>query len=75
MVSVQTIRTLNFGSSEEPAAFIQLKSIGLPLNLNSVASRLTDLMVTHAGLKPGRVFITFADVPPSRWAHDGATFA
>lgn len=75
MVSVQSIQTLSFGASREPAAFLDLRSIGLPGSVNGIASALTDLMEKHAAVKPNRVFITFSDVAASRWAQGGATFA
>ena len=37
MVSVHSVRTLRFAGSDEPAAFLDLKSIGLPLSLDTFA--------------------------------------
>ena len=75
MVSVQTVRTLRFAASPEPAAFLDLKSIGLPRSLEAIASSLTALAEKHAGIAPDRVFINFSDIAASHWAHAGATFA
>jgi phenylpyruvate tautomerase len=75
MVSFQSAKVLQFAGSETPAAFLDLKSIGLPPDLNGLAWALTDGLSRHAGIASSRVFITFADMPPSRWAHDGGTFA
>ena len=75
MVSVQPAPALRFGGTDDPAAFLDLRSIGLPKNLNPLASALTALLGEHGQVPAGRVFITFADLPPARWAHGGSTFA
>lgn len=75
MVAVQSIRTLRFGGTDDPAAFLDLRSIGLPGNLNRIAAALTALLGEHGRIPAGRVFISFTDIPAARWAHDGSTFA
>ena len=75
MVSVHPVRTLRFAGSDAPAAFLDLKSIGLPGNLDAVAAALTELVSQHCRVAGSRVFITFADVSPAHWAHNGGTFA
>ena len=75
MVSWQPARVLRFAGSEEPAAFLDLKSIGLPHRLSGVSQALTQAVERHTGIPANRVFMTFNDVPPSRWAHGGDTFA
>jgi len=75
MVSVQPVRVMRFASSEEPAAFLDLKSIGLPNDLGEVALALTAAVSRHTTIPGDRIFIAFYDVPASRWAHDGDTFA
>ena len=45
MVSVETIATMQFAGTEEPLAYLELKSIGLPKTITSSASRaLCDLV-------------------------------
>ena len=75
MVSVQPRTTLRFAGSEEPAAFLDLKSIGLPGKLDALAAALTELVGEHCRVAGNRIFITFANVSPAHWAHDGSTFA
>ena len=75
MISVQAKSTLRFAGSDEPAAFLDIRSIGLPGNLNDVSKALTDTVTRHANVAARRVFIAFADVSASHWAHGGATFA
>jgi len=75
MVSVHARTTLRFAASEEPAAFLEVQSIGLPRDLNAVAQALTDLVSQHTHVPADRIYITFADIPAARWAHGGSTFA
>ena len=75
MVSVRCVGTLRFAGSEAPAAFLDLKSIGLPGKLDAVAAALTGVVSQHTPVDGSRVFITFANVSAAHWAHDGGTFA
>jgi len=75
MVSVQPVRVLRFAGSEEPAAFLDLKSIGLPNDLSDISLALTQTVGRHTGIPASRVFIAFADISSSRWAHEGDTFS
>lgn len=75
MVSLQRVPTMSFAGSGEPTAFLDLKSIGLPRSLNSVASALTAILGQHGGVASERVFFTCAGVPAAHWAHNGSTFA
>lgn len=75
MVSLQKAGTLRFAGSDEPAAFLDLKSIGLPRSLNGVAQALTDLAARHGDVAARRVYLACADVAAAHWAHGGATFA
>ena len=75
MVAVHPVRVLRFAGSEEPAAFLDLKSIGLPNYLSDISLSLTQAVGHHAGIPATRVFIAFADISSSRWAHEGDTFS
>jgi len=75
MVSVKACSTLCFGGLDAPAAFLEIQSIGLPGKLHGVAAALTGLVGQHCRIAGDRVFITFADVSPAHWAHNGSTFA
>lgn len=70
-----TPHRIRFAGSEQPAAFLELKSIGLPAKLNTVAGSLTTLAAEHLGIPAARVFIVFGNIPPAHWAHQGETFA
>ncbi|MEI6561960.1 MAG: phenylpyruvate tautomerase MIF-related protein [Verrucomicrobiota bacterium] len=75
MVSVHPVQTLYFGGSDAPAAFLDIKSIGLPDQLNTLAAALTELVAQHCRIGGNRVFMNFTDISPAHWAHNGGTFA
>ena len=75
MVRLEPSSPIRFAGSEAPAAFLSLKSIGLPRSLNAVSGALTQLMGEHFGVPAERVFIQLESVLPTHWAHAGETFA
>jgi len=75
MVSVRPSCPIRFAGSEEPAAFMEIKSLGMPHDLNPAAEALANVVRTQCGIPKERIYITFTDVPSPRWAHGGITFA
>lgn len=75
MVAVQPVRVLQFAGSGEPAAFLDLKSIGYPHDLSDASAGLSKAVERHTGIPSSRVYIAFDDFSASRWAHAGDTFA
>ena len=67
--------SMRFAGTEDPAVLGDIRSIGLPHDLNPVAEALTEVVAAECGVPAGRIYLTFADVPPARWAHGGSTFA
>ena len=75
MVSLAPVQCIRFAGSDAPAAFLEIKSIGLPRTLNAAAAALTVLVTNHLQVAPDRVFIVFNNVSPTHWGHNGDTFA
>jgi phenylpyruvate tautomerase PptA (4-oxalocrotonate tautomerase family) len=66
---------LAFAGSEEPAAFLELRSIGLPdAKRGSLCTELTDLIAEFCGIARDRIFLVMVDVDAKLWGHDGKTF-
>ena len=64
-----------FGGSDEPAAFLEVKSIGYPgKGVKDLAMSLTSLITSHLGVPGNRVYIAFEDVKGAMWAFDSKTF-
>jgi hypothetical protein len=59
----------------EPAAFAELRGIGLPVSKTGELSRLIcELIESGLGVPRQRIYINFADIPASQWGWNGQTF-
>jgi phenylpyruvate tautomerase len=75
MVTVETNTAMQFAGSDEPLAYLELKSIGLPKTITASASRaLCDLVAGETGVPANRIYIEFSDAPRQMWGWNGATF-
>ena len=75
MVGCETVRAMLFAGSSQPAAFLELKSIGLPAGKTAVLSdQLCELVGSELGVPRDRIYLNFADVPASHWGWNGETF-
>ena len=75
MVSIAPSQRLAFAGNEEPAAFLELRSIGLPdTKRGSLCAVLTDLIAEFCGIARDRIFLLMVDVDAKLWSHDGKTF-
>lgn len=75
MVSAQSGSPMLFGGSPEPAAFLDVRSIGLSEDqARPLSHALCDLVNRHVGVATERVYINFTDMPRRMWGWNGATF-
>ncbi len=75
MVALQPDTPMVFAGTDDPVAFLELKSIGLPADKTKRLSRtLCDLINRHLGIRPERVYVKFIDVLHSMWGWKGDTF-
>jgi phenylpyruvate tautomerase PptA (4-oxalocrotonate tautomerase family) len=75
MVSLEENPAMLFGGNDDPLAYLELKSIGLPeTRTGELSQALSALMTTELGLSTGRVYIEFTNVPRTMWGWNGATF-
>jgi phenylpyruvate tautomerase PptA (4-oxalocrotonate tautomerase family) len=75
MVSVETVTAMQFAGTDEPLAYLELKSIGLPKTITSPASRaLCDLVAGETGIATNRIYIEFTNAPRHMWGWNGDTF-
>jgi len=75
MVALQPDTPMMFAGTDDPVAFLELKSIGLPADKTKRLSRtLCDLINRHLGIRPERVYVKFIDVLHSMWGWKGDTF-
>lgn len=75
MVELTDNTAMIFAGTGDPAAMVELKSIGLPSVLNRPLSRMiSGLLNEQLGIEPSRVYVEFTDVNGSSWGWNGATF-
>ena len=75
MVSLETPKAMLFAGSAAPAAFLELRAIGLPVKKTGDLSRvLCELVESELGIAKERVFINYADFPAALGGWNGETF-
>lgn len=75
MVAIEPTIPMSFAGNTEPAAYLELKSIGLPESKTSeLSSALCSLIEQSTNIKKDRVYIEFADAPRAMWGWNGGTF-
>ena len=68
MACIETGLSLSFDDSEVPAAFMELKVLGLDASKNSIlATRLSDMARVHLNVDEDRCFSRFMDTPSGHW--------
>jgi phenylpyruvate tautomerase len=75
LVKIQGGQPLLFSGSIDPAAFLEVKSIGFPgAGVKELTRSLCELVTAHLGIPGSRTYIVFEDVKGAMWGHDGETF-
>ena len=75
MVSYLRDTDMLFAGSDEPMAYVELKSIGLPEDKTSAFSAaLCDVLHTHLAIPAERVYIEFSRVERHLWGWNNKTF-
>jgi len=75
MVNLEPTRPMSFAGTDEPTAYLELKSIGLAESqTKSLSAALCQLIHSFFNISQDRVYIEFADAPRSMWGWNGSTF-
>lgn len=75
MVALETDTPMLFAGSDEPVAFLELKSIGLPAKqTKDLSEALCQMIEGHLGVPSDRVYVKFIDVKRGMWGWKGDTF-
>ena len=75
MVEVLGGKSMLFGGSAEPLAYLECKSIGLSSGqAKALASSVPKLLGTVLSLSPDRIYIEFSNCPAEFWGWNGSTF-
>ena len=74
MVALEDNTPMMFAGSDDPAAFLELRAIGLPAKKHGQLCKvLGELVSRHLGVPSERIFMNFADIPPGNWGWKGDT--
>ena len=75
MVSVEPQQAMLFAGSDEPLAYMELKSIGLPQDrTQGLSAALASLAVNLLSIPQDRVYVEFSDAERHMWGWNGGTF-
>lgn len=75
MVKIMPEKTLIFAGSDEPAAHIKLKSLGLPESETAeLSAKICDFINAELGINSARIYIEFSSPERHMWGWDGGTF-
>ena len=76
MVVVETGVAISMAASADPAALVEVRSVGTidDGQAKSLSATLCGLINDRAGVQPGRIYVNFAGVPGAMWGYDGRTF-
>lgn len=75
MVAIDPPRPMLFAGSDEPTAYLELKSIGLPAtNTTQISAALCNLITNELSIDKNRIYIEFANADRNMWGWNGATF-
>jgi len=75
MVSLAPAARIIFARDQSPAAFVELRSIGIPdLKRNSLCAAITELIARTCEIGPDRIYVVLVDVNAKFWSLNGSTF-
>ena len=75
MTVVTAGAVMTFAGSDAPAAFVDVRSIGLPEErCSEFADAISRFIQAELDIDPGRVFIDLRDLPRTRFGWNGKTF-
>ena len=75
MVELTTNPAMLLGGTDNPAAYLELKNIGLPTGqTKNLSQSLTLLLEDELEILPSRIYIEFSDVKGGFWGWNGSTF-
>lgn len=75
MVALQTGTAMSFAGNTDPAAYIQLKSLGLPESSTTDFSQaICNLVNTELQISPDRIYIEFSGPDRHMWGWNNNTF-
>ncbi|HMJ14051.1 MAG TPA: phenylpyruvate tautomerase MIF-related protein [Polyangiaceae bacterium] len=77
MTCLDTTAHMTFAGSDQPACYVEIKSIGrfTPDMTRALSAEICDLLAKELGVARDRIYIEFSDSQGHLWGHDGDIFA
>ena len=75
MVFVESNQPMLFAGTDDPLAYLELKSIGLPEeSTKELSSSLCNLIAEELSIEQNRIYIEFSNADRPLWGWNGSTF-
>lgn len=74
MTAIKDQVSMHFGNADEPLAFVEFKSIGLP-DTQKLSATICDFIYEHLQIDLDRIYIEFTDEPRNMFGYNRKTFA
>jgi phenylpyruvate tautomerase PptA (4-oxalocrotonate tautomerase family) len=75
MLTLERNPDMLFAGSNDPLAYLELKSIGLPASrTREFSAQLCELVGSELDIPSDRIYIEFSDVERGLWGWNGKTF-
>ena len=76
MTSFEGDLPMTFGGTEEPACYVEVKSVGTmsSLQTQAMSSEFCQHIEDELGVPKNRIYIEFADAKGAMWGWNGTTF-
>jgi phenylpyruvate tautomerase PptA (4-oxalocrotonate tautomerase family) len=75
MINIKSELLLSFAGTDDPVAFVRLKSIGLPKeNCTEYSEKICGFVERELKVPPNRVFIDFKNLERDMFGWNGKTF-
>ena len=74
MISLQDEHEIRFGGSADAAAYVQIKSIGLPEDCGEFMKSVTEFVAESLNIPQDRIYIECENLDRSRFAWNGQRF-
>ena len=73
MIKLTDSLSMNFAGTDEPCAFIEIKSIG-SLFPSKMSKQIFEFFAAELGIAEERIYVLFQDVDAKHWAWNSRTF-
>ena len=74
MVSISAQASMSMGGNDDPTAFLDYRSLGLPSNRTALSDALCSLIEDHLGVAGDHIYISMTDSERQNWGWNHGTF-